>query len=49
MVVNYHAERGIKLLTDFNRTVTRKEQSFQDLLLSVNKHRKELPKKRRKS
>ena len=32
-VVNDHAERGVKFLSDFNRSVTIDEKIFQDLLL----------------
>ena len=42
-VVNDHAERAVKLMSDYNRGVTRKEQGFQDLLINVHSHRKSLP------
>jgi len=41
-VVNDHAERAVKLIQDYNKIV-RSEQHFQDLLLSVNDHRKSFP------
>jgi len=39
-VVNDPAERGVKLMTDYNQTVTKDENSFQNLLLAVDSHRK---------
>ena len=42
-VVNDHAERGVKLMTDYNQTVTKDENSFQNLLLTVDSHRKSTP------
>lgn len=42
-VINDHAERAVKLMQDFNRTVTKKEKGYQELLLSVGEHRKSLP------
>ena len=42
-VVNDSAERGVKLATDFNKSVTLKEASYQNLLLTVQSHRKKYP------
>lgn len=43
-VVNDHAERGVKLMNDYNRIITKKEEHYQDLLIAVGEHRKILPK-----
>jgi len=48
-VVNDHAERSIKLLQDLNRTVTRTEERFQNILLSTEAHRRSLPNVTKKS
>ncbi|KAK3928606.1 Aconitate hydratase, mitochondrial [Frankliniella fusca] len=42
-VVNDHAERAVKLMSDFNKCITTKEKSYQNLLLNVENHRKSLP------
>lgn len=42
-VVNDHAERAVKLMTDYNRIITKKEQNYQELLISVEEHRRSLP------
>ncbi|KAK3917833.1 Mushroom body large-type Kenyon cell-specific protein 1 [Frankliniella fusca] len=42
-VVNDHAERGVKLMSDYNGTVTKQENSFQDLLVTVHSHRQTVP------
>ena len=41
-VVNDHAERSIKLLQDRNKTVTRKEERFQNIV-NTEAHRRSLP------
>lgn len=46
-VINDHAERRVQLVQNFNGAVTHKEQSFQDLLLNVEDHRKRLPNKKK--
>ncbi|KAK3922122.1 33 kDa chaperonin [Frankliniella fusca] len=43
LVVNDCTERGVKLFKDCNKTVTKKEESFQDLVESVDAHRKSRP------
>lgn len=43
-VVNDHAERGIKLVEDFNRKITQDEEQFQYLLTVVGENRKKFPK-----
>lgn len=48
-VVNEHAERGVKLMQDYNRKITQKESSFQDLLVNVHTFRQSLPDKKKKS
>lgn len=42
-VINDHAERVVKLFQDYNRSVTKQEQGFQNLLVNVAEHRKTLP------
>ena len=42
-VINDHAERRIKLMQDYNRSLTKNEESFQNLLLNVEAGRKNLP------
>jgi hypothetical protein len=42
-VVNDIAERGVKLFKDYNRTLTKKEHSYQNLCVSVQAHRKARP------
>jgi hypothetical protein len=42
-VVNDHAERGVKLMSDYNRSVTKNEESFQHLLVNVEQHRRSIP------
>lgn len=42
-VVNDCAERGVKLISDFHRSITGKEEEKQFLLQVVSKNRKELP------
>jgi hypothetical protein len=42
-VVNDTAERGVKLFKNFNRALTKKESCFQDLVVSVDQHRKSRP------
>lgn len=46
-VVNDPAERAIKLMQDYNRNVTKKENDFQSLLLNVEDFRKKLPNKQK--
>ena len=48
-VVNDNAERGVKLAQDYNRSVTRKEESYQHLLLTVQSHRKSVPDSKKKT
>jgi len=42
-VINDHAERVVKLFQDHNRTVTKQEQGFRNLVVNVAAHRKTLP------
>ena len=42
-VVNDIAERGVKLFKDFNKALTKNETSFQNVLVSVQSHRKSRP------
>lgn len=42
-VVNDVAERGVALATTFNKCITRSESDFQNLLQTVEKHRKDFP------
>ena len=44
--VNDVAERGIKLVQDFNATLTRQEEQKQFLLQVVSEHRRKIPKSR---
>jgi len=41
-VVNDHAERAVKIVQDYNRSVTTREEDFQSLLLGVSAHRRTL-------
>ena len=41
--VNDVAERGVKTIQSFNRSITKKEESYQNLLLNVQAHRKKFP------
>lgn len=42
-VVNDHAERSVKLFTDFNKSLTKDEKAKQYVLQVVNKYRKDFP------
>ena len=42
-VVNDHAERGVALIEDFNRSLTKDEEQLQFLLQVVADHRKQFP------
>ncbi|QQP38280.1 Uncharacterized protein FKW44_018816 [Caligus rogercresseyi] len=42
-VINDHAERGVALIQEYNRKLTRDEDQLQFLLQNVSQHRKEFP------
>lgn len=42
-VVNDNAERGVKLMEDFNKLITKDEEMKQFLLLTVSEYRKKFP------
>ncbi|KAK3918361.1 Adenylosuccinate synthetase [Frankliniella fusca] len=48
-VVNDMGERAVKLFKDFNKTVTKQEDSYQNLLVSVHSHRKAKPNNEKKT
>ncbi|KAK3918138.1 Glyceraldehyde-3-phosphate dehydrogenase, cytosolic [Frankliniella fusca] len=48
-VVNDTGERAVKLFKDFNKTVTKQEDSYQNLLVSVHSHRKAKPNNEKKT
>lgn len=42
-VVNDPAERGVKLMEDYNRCLTKDEEDLQGLLQEVSEYRKQFP------
>ena len=42
-VINDTAERGVALINDYSRRLTKDEEELQCMLLQVAQHRKELP------
>ena len=46
-VVNDHAERMVKLMTDYNKSVTKREEQYQHVLLGTHSLRKSLPDKKK--
>ena len=43
MVTNDHAERGVALIQEFNRSLTKEEEQLQFLLQVVTDHRRQFP------